>query len=105
MIYNLQIFKSPDFIELCRVHKVKELYAFGSVANGNANENSDVDLLVDINELNPVFRGKLLLSLYSNLELFFNKKIDLLTVDSIRNPILEEYIGTSKKLVYEQPRT
>jgi predicted nucleotidyltransferase len=100
MVNNKINFKSVEFIELCKVHKVKELYAFGSVINGNFNKASDIDLIVEIDEMNPLFRGKLLLSLYTKFEKLFNKKVDLLTFDSIRNPTLEEYINNSKKLVY-----
>lgn len=93
-------FRSKEFIALCQMHQVKELYAFGSVVNGNFTDESDIDLLVEIDESNPIRKGKLLLSLYNKFEQLFNKKIDLLTPNSIRNPILEDYIGSSKKLVY-----
>ena len=100
MIRNRAIFQSTEFIELCKVHQVKELYAFGSVGRGTDTEASDMDLIVEIDEPNPIFKGKLLLSLYNKFEIFFNKKVDLLTFDSIKNPILEDYIGTSKQIVY-----
>jgi predicted nucleotidyltransferase len=100
MINNKINFKSIEFIELCKMHKVKELYVFGSVINGKFNKNSDIDLIVEIDEPNPLFKGKLILSLYNKFEKLFNKKVDLLTFDSIRNPTLEEYINNSKKLVY-----
>jgi predicted nucleotidyltransferase len=32
---------------LCKAHKVKYLYAFGSVLNEKFNEDSDIDLVVD----------------------------------------------------------
>jgi hypothetical protein len=100
MVSDKVNFQSKEFIELCKSHKVKELYAFGSVVNGNVTDKSDIDLLVDIDEINPVSKGKLILSLYNKFEKLFNKKVDLLTFNSIRNPVLEEYIGTSKKLIY-----
>lgn len=100
MVSDKVDFKSDEFIALCKSHKVKELYAFGSVVNGNFTDKSDVDLLVEIDELNPLRKGKLILSLYNNFEKLFNKKVDLLTFNSIRNPILEEHIGNSKKLIY-----
>lgn len=102
MVSDKVNFQSKEFIELCKSHKVKELYAFGSVVNGNFTDKSDIDLIVEIDEINPVFRGKLILSLYNKFEKLFNKKVDLLTFNSIRNPTLEEYIGTSKKLIYPQ---
>ncbi|MGZ3872701.1 MAG: nucleotidyltransferase family protein [Mucilaginibacter sp.] len=100
MISNDVNFGSNEFVSLCKLHKVKELYAFGSVVNGNFTDQSDIDLIVEIDEADPINKGKLLLSLYDKFEELFNKKVDLLTFTSIRNPLLEEYIGTSKKLIY-----
>jgi len=100
-VINEQVnFTSNEFIALCKQHQVKELYAFGSVTNKNFTDQSDIDLIVEIDEPNPLYKGKLLLSLYNKFETLFNKKVDLLTFDSVRNPILEEYIGTSKQLIY-----
>lgn len=98
MITDAVDFSSKEFIALCETHQVKELYAFGSVVNGSFTDKSDIDLLVEINESNPIKKGKLLLSLYAQFEKLFNKKIDLLTPGSIRNAILEEHIDTSKGL-------
>jgi predicted nucleotidyltransferase len=93
-------FKSDEFIALCEKHKVKELYAFGSVTTKNFNENSDIDLIVEFKETDPIDKGKLILSLYAKFEKLFNKKVDLLTYESIRNPFLEEHIGASRQLIY-----
>jgi predicted nucleotidyltransferase len=100
MISDKVNFQSDEFIALCKSHQVKELYAFGSVVNGNFTDESDIDLIVEIDENNPIFKGKLILSLYSKFEQLFNKKVDLLTLNSLRNSILEEYIGTTRKLIY-----
>jgi predicted nucleotidyltransferase len=100
MINGVVNFKSTEFINLCKSHKVKELYAFGSIVNGNFTDSSDIDLLVEIDEPNPLYKGKLILSLYNKFEKLFNKKVDLLTINSIKNHILEDYIGSSKKLIY-----
>ncbi|MDB5086394.1 MAG: polymerase subunit beta, partial [Mucilaginibacter sp.] len=91
MINNVN-FESKEFIDLCRMHKVKELYAFGSVINGNFTDQSDVDLLVEIDEADPLNKGSLLLSLWEKLEQYFNRKVDLLTFTSLRNPYLKESI-------------
>ena len=93
-------FHSAEFIELCRLHKVREMYAFGSVLTDAFTSESDIDLLVNIDEPDPIRRGKLILSLYNNTGKVLNRKIDLLTIDSIKNSFLEEYIGTNKQLVY-----
>ena len=36
-----------DILNLCKLHKVQSLYAFGSVLNDKFNAESDVDLIVD----------------------------------------------------------
>ena len=100
MIRNQAIFQAQEFLDLCKSHQVRELYAFGSVVKGTDTEESDIDLIVEIDEPNPISKGKLLLSLYNKLSIYFNRKVDLLTLDSNKNLILEEYIGTSKQIVY-----
>lgn len=53
---------------------------------------------------NPADRGEALLSLWDKLEALFNKKVDLLTEDSIRNPYLKSNIDRTKKLFYDGER-
>ncbi len=47
-----------NFIEqinrLCENHKVKQLYAFGSVLGKRFSDNSDIDLIVDFQSLDPI---------------------------------------------------
>jgi predicted nucleotidyltransferase len=101
MINNKVNFQSIEFINLCRTHKVKELYAFGSVVNGNFTEQSDIDFIVEINDPDPLNRGELLLSLWDKLEQYFNRKVDLLTNNSLRNPYLKDSINNTKRLIYD----
>jgi len=95
--------KLPQIETLCKEHKVKELYIFGSRGlGGKPTKNSDFDLMVEIDEPNPINKGRLLISLYNKFERLFNHKVDLITPDSIRNAIFEEYVGTSKQLIYDR---
>jgi predicted nucleotidyltransferase len=97
--------KASDFDILCRSHKVKSLYAFGSSTNDSFNpEKSDIDLLVEIDVLDPIERGEKLMSFWDRLEGFFNRKVDLLTESSIRNPFLKKSIDTTKVLIYDGSR-
>ena len=97
--------KLSDFKSLCRVHKVKYLYAFGSsVTDRFDNEKSDIDLLVEINDNDPMERGEKLISLWDAFELFFHRKVDLLTDSSIRNPYLRKSIDSTKVLIYDGSR-
>lgn len=90
-----------DFNKLCESHSVKSVYGFGSsVSNKFDEQKSDIDLLVEINEIDPIKRGDKLLSLWDNFELFFKRKVDLITESSIKNPYLRKSIDSTKILIY-----
>jgi uncharacterized protein len=94
--------KRSDFVILCKRHKVKYLYAFGSSVSEKFDlERSDIDLLVEIDTKDPLERGEKLLSLWDLFEGFFNRKVDLLTESSIRNPFLRKSIDSTKVLIYD----
>jgi len=67
-------------------------------------EKSDIDLLVDIDLPDPVERGETLLSLWDTFEMFFKRKVDLLTESSIHNPYLRRSIDSTKVLIYDGTR-
>ena len=91
------------FVDVCRTHKVDKIYAFGSsITNHFDPETSDIDVVVKIDIEDPVDRGEALLSLWDNLEILFDRKVDLLTDDSIRNPFLRNNIDRTKKLIYDR---
>ena len=103
MVIKDLIGNRDDFIALCENHHVKQLYAFGSSVSDNFDsEKSDIDLLVEIDEPDPISKGEKILSLWDKLEEFFNRKVDLLTNLSIRNKILRDSIDSTKVLIYEQ---
>jgi uncharacterized protein len=94
--------KQKDFTVLCKTHKVKYLYAFGSSISERFDPNkSDIDLLVEIDSKDPIDKGEKLLSLWDLFETFFNRKVDLLTDSSIRNPFLRKSIDSTKVLIYD----
>jgi predicted nucleotidyltransferase len=103
MIIKDEILKQQkDFTLLCKNHKVKYLYAFGSSVSDRFDINSsDIDLLVEIDTKDPIDRGEKLLSLWDQFEEFFRRKVDLLTDSSIRNPYLRKSIDSTKVLIYD----
>jgi hypothetical protein len=91
----------PGFLALCKSHHVSSIYAFGSATGKSFDpEKSDIDLIVDIDEKDPLKKGDDLLQLWDELELFFHRKVDVLTPSSIKNSILKENIERSKVLLY-----
>ncbi len=94
--------RKQDFKDLCVNHQVKSLYAFGSSVTEKFDPlTSDIDLLVEIEQPDPLERGQTLLDLWDKFEDFFHKRIDLLTDSSIRNPILRKNINSTKILIYD----
>lgn len=94
--------KAQDFQTLCKFHRVKYLYAFGSsVTTRFDKDHSDIDLLVDIDAPDPVERGETLISLWDTFENFFKRRVDLLTDSSIHNPYLRHSIDSTKILIYD----
>ncbi|NCT10104.1 MAG: DNA polymerase subunit beta [Flavobacteriia bacterium] len=90
-----------DFLTLCKTHHVKNLYAFGSSVTDKFDEkNSDIDLLIEIDEEDPIERGEILMNIWDKLEHFFQRKVDLLTYSSLKNPILKKNIDETKILIY-----
>jgi hypothetical protein len=47
---KIEKIKIEQIQELCKSNKVKTLFAFGSVLRDDFSENSDIDLVVDIDE-------------------------------------------------------
>lgn len=104
-VVNLIKHKYPDFVDLCRSHKVDKMYAFGSSITDRFNtSSSDIDLIASVDIADAGDRGEALLSLWDQLETFFKRKVDLLTEESVRNPYLKSSIDQTKKLIYDRKR-
>jgi predicted nucleotidyltransferase len=81
---------------------VKKLYLFGSALTARFDENSsDIDVLVETENISPEEKGTCLLALWDDLEKLFNRKVDLLTENSLRNPYLAREIEQTRKLIYD----
>lgn len=91
-----------EFLTLCKAYKVKRLYVFGSALTERFKEDSsDIDLLIELQNEDPIERGENLMNIWDKLELFFQRKVDLLTNSSIKNPILLQNINSTKVLIYD----
>ena len=94
--------KSKDFMVICLNYNVKYLYAFGSsVTDCFDKQKSDIDLLVEIDDPDPIERGEKLISLWDLFEKFFKRRVDLLTESSIHNPFLRNSIDSTEILIYD----
>jgi len=89
-------------IELCENHKVKELYLFGSILTEQFNESSDIDMLIQFNNIELLDYFDNYMDLKENLELLFQRPVDLVENQAIRNPVFRKIIEREKQLVYER---
>lgn len=87
---------------LCRQHKVKRLYAFGSVLTNRFAQDSDVDLIVDFEPLDTAQYADNYFNLKFGLEDTLHRSIDLLEEHAIRNPYFKEAIKNQRKLIYTE---
>lgn len=94
--------KMTEFLSLCKSHNVKSLYAFGSsITDQFDEETSDIDFLIEIDNEDALERGENLINIWDKFEQFFQRKVDLLTSNSIKNPILKKNIDATKILIYD----
>ena len=91
---------TEDITELCKTHKVKSLYAFGSVLTEKFNNESDIDLIVDFQQLDVLDYGDNYYDLKFSLESILKRNIDLLEQKAIKNPYFIKTIDQNKKLIY-----
>jgi len=86
--------------QLCNTHGVRSLFAFGSIVSGKLNSDSDIDLVVDIDNTDPITYSDNYFDLKFQLESILERQIDLLESNSIKNPFLKQQIDNTKVLVY-----
>ena len=85
---------------LCQKNKVKSLYVFGSVLTGRFTDKSDIDLIVDIDSIDPLEYSDFYFNLKFALEELLRREIDLLESRALKNPYLIDNINQSKTLLY-----
>lgn len=84
-------------LNLCRQYHVASLKVFGSVARGEAREDSDIDILVQF--VRPVSLLTLV-RLERELSALFGRKVDLVTEQAI-SPYIREAVLSSARGIYE----
>ncbi len=78
---------------------VERAWIFGSFARGEETEDSDVDLLVDLDQSQPV--GLRFFGMWSELEQLLGRRVDLVTESSLAD-YARESVNRDKIMVYER---
>jgi len=91
--------KSEDIIIFLKNNKyelekygINKIGLFGSYAKNQENEYSDIDILVEFKEGNETFDNYMDLKFY--LEERFNKKVDLVIAENIKEDLKKEILGS-----------
>ncbi len=88
---------TKTIIRICREHDVSRIGVFGSLARGEARENSDIDLLVEFSKRKSLLA---MVALERQLSTTLGRKIDLLTEAAI-SPGLRDRIRQETRTIYE----
>jgi uncharacterized protein len=91
------LFDTNALIRICRENDVSKLEVFGSTARGEANDNSDIDLLVEFSKRKSLLA---LVSLERKMSTALGRKVDLLTEAAI-SPYLRDQIRRDVRIIYE----
>jgi uncharacterized protein len=90
-------FDTNKLIEICRQNDVSKIGVFGSIARGEANAQSDIDLLVEFSRRKSLLA---MVALERQLATALGRKVDLLTEAAI-SPYLRERIMGDLQVIYE----
>lgn len=93
---------TSDIIKLCEAHKVKCLYAFGSVLTNSFNTNSDIDFIVDFINIDVEDYADNYYDLKFSLQDILKRRIDLLEEKAIINPYFRQSVNQQRQLLYRQ---
>jgi uncharacterized protein len=87
--------------DLCRRTGAKRLDLFGSAARADFDPaHSDLDFLVEFEDLSPAQYAEAYFTLKESLEALFGRPVDLLTTVSLENPYFRARVLAERQLVY-----
>ncbi len=93
--------KQDELAELCRRFEVERLDLFGSAAGNDFDaDRSDLDFLVRFRPCSPGEHYERYFGLLEALQSLFNRQIDLVESDALRNPYLIREVETSRVPLY-----
>lgn len=103
-IDELKMIISP----IAQKYDINRVCLFGSYARGEADDNSDIDLLIEGGKIRGAFG---LVKLYDELENAFGKSVDLVTMEGLNHKANREHnerfrknVEEDEKLIYEIKR-
>ncbi len=90
-----------EIIAVSKQHHVQTISLFGSAAKNSMREDSDIDLLVEFStDINVLDYADNYFSLLEQLQNILDRKVDLVSKKSLKNPVLIKEIYQSKVDLY-----
>lgn len=100
-MHELLIDHQRELAELCRRYKVAKLELFGSAVSGGFDPaRSDLDFVVQFQDVPPRELFDLFFGLLHGLEDLFGRRVDLLDRAAIRSPYMLSAVQSDARLVY-----
>lgn len=90
-------FDTSKLVEICRQNDVSRIGVFGSMARGEATEQSDIDLIVEFSKRKSLLA---LVALERQMSETLGRRVDLLTEAAI-SPYLRDAIMNDLQVLYE----
>lgn len=101
MVHPVLQAQLPSIEQLFKAHRIKSAYAFGSIVSDKFTDDSDIDLLIDFeDEVKVLERGEIWWKLHDALRNVFNREVDLVIEDTLKNPYFIEDVNEKKQLIY-----
>ena len=93
--------KLDAIAEACERHGVIRLDAFGSALRDEFRPGrSDVDLLVELDSMEPYARVDAYFGLLEDLRAILGEQVDLVISGAVKNPYIAREIARTKELLY-----
>jgi predicted nucleotidyltransferase len=90
---------TDKIIEYFRKKPVLKAYIFGSIARNESDENSDIDIIVELDYSQSI--GLEFVEMQLDLEELLDRKVDLLSSNAI-SKYIRPFIDKDKILIYEK---
>lgn len=88
---------------ICEAYHVDRLFVFGSVKTELFNETSDIDLVVQfMKDIDPILYFSNYMTMKEKMEHVFQRNVDMVEYQSIKNPVFKRIVEREKKLIYDR---
>ncbi len=85
---------------ICQNRHVVRLFSFGSINTDRFNNNSDIDLLVEFGSIDIEEYADNYFDLIEDLEDLLQRRVDLVTIKSIKNPYFKKEVDKTRQLIF-----